>query len=676
MELDVLQLPTAKIKQLNDKGIHSVEELVRFVPKTYYDFRNPVSLKESINSEFPVLLKGKIISVRCVNSPSKKYINVSVIDSVSGLRFFVTWFNQMFLLKNIAEGEEYFFGGKVSYNEEHDSYSITAPVLFSSVSEFTPCMYPVYSVIRGMAPSYLQSLMKNAISLYKSDEFENLERRKKYGIVSEMEMIKFFHCPQSPEEIAKAKRRLVYEEVFRFVYGVKKFSPSCVKSPFTAPNKSLMQRYISSLPYSLTSGQKEAIEGIYKNIVAGNRVNALVQGDVGCGKTTVIFALMCLMAGNGIQSCVMAPTSVLANQHFLELKAVGDRLGISVVYLSGDLKAKEKKEALCKIKSGEALLIVGTHSVISDSVEYKNLGLYVVDEEHRFGVLQKEQMKKKAEEGVHSIMMSATPIPRSLAIATQGSVQVYSITTLPAGRKPVLTGFTNQDSEVFRVMDREIKNGHQCYVVCPMIDSNPKLEIESVQKAEALMKKHFEPMGVKVGVINGHLKPEEIAAEIEKFKNMEMQVIISTTIIEVGVNVPNATVIVIRNADRFGLSQLHQLRGRVGRGNDQGYCILNAEERTERLSVLCSTNDGFKIAEADLKLRGSGDFVGTSQSGENRGLMLVLAYPSLYNNLKADIDAIYLDPDAREHYDDWFINSFSVLYNKLRKKDEKNLLSL
>jgi len=347
------------------------------------------------------------------------------------------------------------------------------------------------------------------------------------------------------------------------------------------------------------------------------------------------------MADNGFQSVLMAPTGVLAKQHFKELSSYSEKYGYNTVYLGGDLKAKEKKEVLKKIKSGEAHFIIGTHAVISDNVEFKNLALTIVDEEHKFGVIQRETLRKKASEGVHSISMSATPIPRSLALTLYGdAMDIYTISTMPNGRLPVKTAVTNENKAIFSFMQKEIEKGHQCYIVCPLIENDTDDDRELPESVEEIYQKVCDYFlihnkNIKASVITGKMNDEEKSRIIGEFSKNETQILIATTIIEVGVNVPNATVIAIMNAERFGLAGLHQLRGRVGRGNLQSYCILKSKElENERLQVMCETTDGFKIAQEDLKQRGTGDILGVKQSGEDENVKLMLKHPKIYEAIR------------------------------------------
>ena len=372
----------------------------------------------------------------------------------------------------------------------------------------------------------------------------------------------------------------------------------------------------------------------------GNRVDARVQGDVGCGKTVVAQIAALGMAMNGYQCAVMCPTLVLAEQHFADFTKFLARFGLNAVFLHGGMKIREEKKALAAIQSGEADVIVGTHSIFADKVKYKKLGLVIVDEEHRFGVEQREGLKQKAKDGVHNISMSATPIPRTLATTLYGEgTEIINIHTMPAGRKPVKTIVWSNENTCMESVYKQIKQGHQCYIICPLIedsDSETLAGVESVETTAQNLKAWFAKYpGVRIETISGDMKAKDVQAGIEAFAAGNADILISTTIVEVGVNIPNSTVIVIKNAERFGLAQLHQLRGRVGRSSYQSYCVLLSQDKeNERLQTMASTTDGFKIAEKDLELRGTGQILGVKQSGKDVYMEMMLKYPKLYKEIR------------------------------------------
>lgn len=635
MDLEELEITSIKKKQLEKKGINSVEELLKYIPAHYCDFRKQVSLS-SINKSACCSITGKVDDI----FEGKGHISVFVIDDKSMKRLRVTWFNKKYLSKKLHElyKQRVIVAGNIKYNEEYHLYEVVNPIIFSNEIEKNQIIYPIYSKIPGMSDDYLKGLIKQALSLEYKETYSK-KMLNDYKLVSKERMLKGIHTPDNTDDIVKSKRRIVFDDMYYFINELNRTHTGCVDTPYIVKKVDKVREYIKNLPYEATADQKETVNAIVKKMRTGKRVNSLIQGDVGCGKTLICFCIMIALSENGFQSVLMAPTAVLAKQHYLELKKKAEPLGLKVCLLCSDLKTKEKRNIINGIASGEYDIIIGTHSVISSEVKYKSLGLTIVDEEHKFGVMQRELLKKKADDGVHSLSMSATPIPRTLAMTIYGNeVDVYNIKTLPNGRKPVKTSVSNNDDEIFNLIRKEILNGHQAYIVCPLIedsDSELMTDVESVESAEKIAHKYLDDIpNLKIGIINGKMKQDEIDEEISRFSRNEYQVIISTTIIEVGVNVPNATIICIRDAERFGLSGLHQLRGRVGRSNLQSYCILKSNDiYNPRLSVMCQTTDGFEIANKDLELRGTGDFIGTKQSGQDKYVMLMIAYPKLYQSI-------------------------------------------
>ena len=445
------------------------------------------------------------------------------------------------------------------------------------------------------------------------------------------------HFPQSMAQIEKAHDRLLLDDMVYFAMSNEYAArSSSIGSPFNIKTLGTIKEITENLPYQLTKDQKDTVNSMIQKVREGKRLNALVQGDVGCGKTIVAILMMAVLAENGYQAVLMAPTQVLAKQHYADLCAILEPVGFHIAYLGSNMKVKEKKAVLASIASGEANIIVGTHSVIGKSVEYKNLGITVTDEEHKFGVAQRAALVEKAAAGVHSITMSATPIPRTLAQVIYGSaIDLYTIQTMPAGRKPVVTGIATDKERIMRFVLSQKRKGHQCYVVSPMIDSSEDMAgVLSVEEVSREYEKWLKPYGVRIATLTGRDSKETTEETIQKFKDGAIDVLIATTVIEVGVNVPNATAMIITNAERFGLSSLHQLRGRVGRSSLQSYCVLQSNDQSEkamqRLGAMVRTTNGFEIAEEDLKIRGAGDFLGTRQSGENKYMALMLAYPDKY----------------------------------------------
>lgn len=652
MKLDALGIAKQKLNQFESKGITSVEELSRYFPRKYYDFRKVTPIRDLKDGDV-VAVVGKVVETKLID---KKIVKAKVSDG-SGRFLYITWFHQPYVYKWLTVGATYIFCGKVQVEAEYNSKHMTNPMYFSQEIEKYQKMIPVYSKIQGMADDYLLNAIQSALTMMSHREPLEPSLLSTFGLMKSSKALKAIHQPQDEAELEKAKERFVFEDLFEYAMQMYQHESASVSiSPFVMTKFTEVAEFMKKLPFELTDGQREALRSISMKAKSGQRVNALVQGDVGCGKTIVAILLMLVAAENGYQSALMAPTNVLAKQHYEDLaeKLKGTRF--KVAFLSGETKAREKKEILKGLKSGDIHMIVGTHAIISKDVVIPNLAVTIVDEEHRFGVIQRNRLREKGRHGVHHISMSATPIPRTLALAMWGDqIDAYTIKTLPKGRKPVKTVLLTDELRCFNGIHQQIQKGHQAYVVCPLIEdseSEAMADVDSVEKTYEKMTKHFaKNPEVKISMISGKMKPDEIAEQIQRFARNETNVLISTTIIEVGVNVPNATMIVIKNAERFGLAQLHQLRGRVGRGNFESYCVLLSDrEDNPKLQAMVETTDGFKIAERDLELRGTGDFIGTKQSGENKYVMLMMANMDLYLRIKEEVRKIYQDPKRLSHY--------------------------
>lgn len=652
MKLDALGIPTKKLNQFGAKEIFTVEDLAKYFPRKYYDFRNPVPVAKANDGEI-VAVVGTLQEVKV----HKNFVSAKVSDG-SGRFLYIKWFHMPYVSKGLQEGKRYIFCGKIQIDPIYHSKNMTNPFYFGQEVEKYQRLIPIYTKIKGMADDYLHNCIKSALMMLNHHESVEPSVLQRFKLMKASKALKAIHQPENEKELLEAKERFVFDDLFQYAMQLQEFEGSSKNStPFVMPKFKQVGEFLKTLPFELTDGQREALRGISTKMKSGQRVNAMVQGDVGCGKTIVAILLMLVAAENGYQSALMAPTNVLAKQHYEDLVQKMKGTPYKVAFISGDMKAKEKKEVLKGLKNGEIHMVVGTHAIIGRDVEIPNLALTIVDEEHRFGVVQRNQLKEKARSGVHSVNMSATPIPRSLALAMWGDqLDVYTIKTLPKGRKPVKTVLLTEEMRCFNGIHQQVQKGHQAYVVCPLIedsDSEMLADVDSVEKTYEKMTKHFASKSeVKISMISGKMKPEEITAEIERFSRNETNVLISTTIIEVGVNVPNSTMIVIKNAERFGLAQLHQLRGRVGRGNFESYCVLLSEkEENPKLQAMCSSTDGFKIAERDLELRGTGDFIGTKQSGQNKYVMLMMANLDLYLRIKEEVRAIHKDPRRLSFYE-------------------------
>ena len=658
MDLELLGIPKQKINQLMSADIYCVEDLIKYLPRKYYDFRNPVPIKNVKDGDICAIV-GTVGEIK----ESNNLVYTKVTDS-NGHFCYAYWFNQKYIAKILKEGQEYIFCGRTKIDKDFYNIKKIFPIMFDININKLKKIIPVYRKIKGMSDEYLEKLISDALKLVNTEDYLENKIVKQFGLLGEFDAFKTIHKPRTTEDIEKAKERFVFDDLFLFNFQLKNLHKAKDQTTLypISTCKTWNQLY-HGLPFDLTDDQKKCLKEMYYIMRQGKRVNALIQGDVGSGKTIVAIFMMLLAAENGYQSCMMAPTEVLAHQHYKELTSQLKDFPFQIGYLSGNLTVKQKKDILEKIKSGEIQLVIGTHAVIQDGVEFNKLGLIIVDEQHRFGVVQRETLLEKYQ-NPHSIVMSATPIPRTLSMALYGdSIQVLTIKTKPVGRKPVETCQIEKDDKINEFMLKEIQKGRQCYVVCPLIDdseSEKMAEVESVNTVYKNLVSYFKKFpNIKISLISGKMKQKDIDEEIRKFANNETHILVSTTIVEVGVNIPNATVMVIKNAERFGLAQLHQLRGRVGRSNHQSYCILQSPKKDDiKVQIMCSTTDGFEIAKKDLELRGPGDFIGIRQSGQNKYVMLMLAYPKLYEEISKLNDQIYADPDWYERYS--FINEFEL----------------
>lgn len=657
MELERLGIPQPKIKQLCKAGIETVEDIARFYPRGYNDFRSPLKISQLHQHEGELVsVVGKISSIKQGGTYTTAYVQ----DDSGGV-LGVTWFGQPYIERRLFYHQDYVFCGKVQYSPQYDSLSIVSPVFFSDDPADFRRIMPIYKRVAGMAPDYLEGCVKMALSLIfasgESSEYLDAGILARLSLPDTNSFLRMIHAPQNSEELLIAERRKAADELFPFSMKMTQRKREFIAlSPYKLKDDSSLRAFLARLPFSLTEGQAQAVQQIADAMKIGKRVDALVQGDVGCGKTVVSIALCAALAGNGYQSAVMAPTTVLAEQHYKKFKEFLEPLGINVAGLLSGMKAKEKRTALAEIASGKAQIVVGTHAVIAESVLFKDLALTIVDEEHRFGVEQRNLLRNKAKAGVHNISMTATPIPRTLAVTLYGeNTDIFNIRTMPGGRKPVITSISSNEQKVYAAMYRQIQLGHQCYFVCPLVEDSDHETLDGVESAAATYKKLLAWFAkcpeVSVGMATGEMSRAAVAQQLDAFVKGGCHVLVATTIVEVGVDVPNATVMIIKNAERFGLAQLHQLRGRVGRGASQGYCVLLSTERENaRLQIMTSTSDGFEIARRDMELRGSGNWVGIKQHGFDRCVTLMLQNPELYQKITKETERIFDIPALRKKF--------------------------
>ena len=622
-KLEEIGMTTRQIHALENKYIYTCEDLVQYFPRRYHDYRK---LQLVTETEKFGIFNGELTF--CDKRAGKKWYIFLKMRQDDGNMVNILMFSDIYRFKEIAGmlHKRITVCGKPCHDEY--GWSIKYPEHIQLESEFTPWIEPIYVKIKGISDSAFNGFMRKAIEIQE----EPLDMR----LVDEMKLMDFqtalkgIHFPSDNKEMSTAKQRLLFNDLFYFAESLVHDEEN-TKSNIHFDCYEQFEKFIKQLPYELTSDQKTIIDK-FKSTTNGERFNALVQGDVGCGKTVVAISMIMIAVGSGYQAVLMAPREVLAKQHYEEIKGYADKMGLTCEFLSSSISGKKKNEIIKRIASGETQIIVGTHSCIAESVNYHKLGLIVTDEEHLFGVKQKEMLEEKAEEGVHAISMSATPIPRSLAEILYGNRKdIMTIHSMPKGRLPVKTARQSSHTNVFPFMEKEIKKGRQCYVVCPAIEQNDEYAITSIEEMEAEYRQYFKSRGISIGVVHGKMDTNDVAETIHAFADGKIDILMSTTVIEVGVNVPNTTVMVIEQAERFGLASLHQLRGRVGRSNMQSYCILvSKDQNNERLDTMVRTTDGFEIAEADLMQRGSGDLLGVRQAGNNRFVNEMLKYPTLF----------------------------------------------
>lgn len=625
---------------LKKRKMETVEDVCQLFPSKYYDFSfiNPLNTSR-FDKNYAFVCK--LVSYELKKQSSIYIVRCTLHDIYTQNELCVSWFGttEMYnvLKKDYHPGDTCFIGGKLKASNKKNLFFMSNPIIFKKYDGESDChIYTAYEKIRGISESNFERIINECLKHATIPDKVPRELLHKYNLMSKDEAIREMHKPSSVEGVKKAKYRLNIDDLLYFALQLEEKKRNLpAGSVYGIHSLAITTKIIKNLPFQLTKDQKSAYEELVNRIRSGKRLNALIQGDVGCGKTILAFLLMFVMADNGFQSVLLAPTQVLASQHYNELKEMAAQYNIDVVYIANGLKKKEREAILKSIEDGSALMIVGTHSVLSKEVKFHDLGLSITDEEHRFGVLQREEITTKAKAGMHTVTMSATPIPRSLSDVLLSTTEVFNIQSMPNGRKPIQTAICASQNTIFQFIKKEIEKGHQAYVVCPLIEDKQGV-MEGILSVEQTYTEYANIFGKNaVAVLNGKMNEDETEKVIRSFKNGEIKILVSTTVVEVGVNVSNATVIVINNAERFGLASLHQLRGRVGRGNSQGYCILNSvHKNNKRLLALCKYKNGFQIAEADYALRGSGNILGTEQSGSNYYVELSMRYPDLFSELQ------------------------------------------
>ena len=624
MDLNNLKGIGEKTEKLFYKaGIEKVNDLLRYYPRYYDVFEEPVLIRD-LECDRTQAIKGTVVREVSVKRVRNLQVVTGYLRDERGDAIKATWFNSPYLKGKLAIGSTFIFRGFVK--ENYSNFSIEQPKIFG-IAEYNKKkgeMQPVYPLVSGLTNNMVQKAVKQALKLVETEEFLPEKIRNKYGLEGLQQAIEHIHYPTDKNQLYSARKRLIFDEFFMFIYNIRnlKDKNTEIHNRHILEEPKEVKTLINDLPYELTNAQKRTWEEIKRDISSTKVMNRLIQGDVGSGKTIIAFFALITAALNNGQGAMMAPTEVLARQHYDNLIELIKEHNINVnpVVLVGSMTAKEKREAYKVIESGDADIIIGTHALIQEKVNYNNLTMVVTDEQHRFGVRQREAISEKGEHP-HIMVMSATPIPRTLALILYGDLDISVIDELPANRLPIANCVVGTDyrPNAYDFMTKQIAKGRQVYVICPTVEYSEAVEGENViEYAEKL--KRIMPVSVNIEFLHGRMKPAEKNEIMDRFANNQIQILVSTTVVEVGVNVPNATVMMVENAERFGLAQLHQLRGRVGRGKYQSYCIFingsGKKEALERLNILCKSNDGFLIANEDLKLRGPGDFFGVRQSGD------------------------------------------------------------
>lgn len=598
-------------------GIETVRDIIENYPRAYEDWSKIKKIDETFVGETACV--KAMVCFKPEKAMIRKGMTVyktGVTDGINVMK--ITIFNNRYSAEKLVEGKEFLFFGKVSGNLT--SREMTNPTVADV--EGGERIRPIYSQTKDLSTKIIEKNVRQALDCAKDEMVETLPDniRKKYKLSSLVFSLENIHFPKSEYNLYCARRRLIFEELLTLQLGMMLMRGKNVRKTGCKLERDYMDKFISLLPFNLTNAQKRSIDEAIKDMMSTTPMNRLLQGDVGSGKTVVAAALIYNCAKNNIQSALMAPTEILAFQHFNTLKKLMENSGVEVALLTGSTTAAQKREIKGKLKNGEIMLVIGTHALIQKDVEFKKLGLVITDEQHRFGVEQRGSLTQKGD-SAHVLVMSATPIPRTLALIIYGELDVSVLDELPAGRQKTETYSVNSALRMraLNYVKKHVDEGYQGYVVCPLVDDedNESSMKAAKQYADELQSGVFK--NYSVGLLHGKMKPADKDRVMKKFSDGEISILVSTTVIEVGVDVPNAVIIVIENAERFGLSQLHQLRGRVGRGNVKSTCILISdaqnEEAQSRLNTMCSTTDGFVIADEDLKLRGPGDFFGSRQHG-------------------------------------------------------------
>ncbi len=615
-----------KTKDLFAKmGVYTVGDILLHFPRTYirYPKMEPIDEISSLTEENHAIV-AQVRTAPVVKSTRRMQLTLLTIGSV-GHKMQLIWYRQPYIRNNLKVNQYYVFYGKVAIKE--GKYVMEQPVIYEpqAYTQMEDMLFPVYSLTGGVSNNLMIKTIRQALAdkdmLY---DYLPADVREKYALCEYNYAVKQIHFPDSFDTLIEARKRLVFDEFFLFILGMQyqKEQKKRESNAFSFQEPEIIQDCIGKLPYELTGAQKRALDDVIHDMQSPYVMQRLIQGDVGSGKTIVAFLAMAWTAASGYQSAIMAPTEVLARQHYESYCQMSEQFGLHfpIVLLTGSMTAKEKRLAYQTLDEEKDAMVIGTHALIQEKAIYSNLALVITDEQHRFGVRQRETFAEKGRRP-HILVMSATPIPRTLAIILYGDLDISVIDEVPARRLPIKNCVVNTGyrPKAYAFIEEQVRAGHQAYIICPLVEGSENMEGENVTDYAGKVKSEL-PSDIEVGVLHGKMKNDKKNEIMNLFAQNKVQVLVSTTVVEVGVNVPNATVMMIENADRFGLAQLHQLRGRVGRGDAQSYCIMintsQSKNAKKRLEILNQSNDGFKIASEDLRLRGPGDFFGIRQSGD------------------------------------------------------------
>ena len=616
MDLSQLKGVGAKTAELFSKlGLQSVGALLRFYPRDYENWSELTPIAAAPYGEVSIVRGEVVVPVETTRLSGGRILCKTVVtDGETDL--VLTFFNNKYIPNQLRVGKNYLFRGKIGGTFFHRE--MVAPQIMREGAEIP--IRPVYPQTEGLRSSTIARAVEQALALLPDPLEDPIPEkiRRQYSLCDLRSALFMIHAPKNIDEIEKARRRLVFEELLCLKLGIAQLgSENKVKSNYRI--RSAQEDFYRLLPFAPTGAQRRCVAEMIEDMQSGSAMNRLLQGDVGSGKTAVAAALCYCVAKSGYQSALMAPTEILAQQHYASLTKTLEGSGVRAALLTGSVKGKARRELLASLDAGEIDLLIGTHALLTEDVAFKNLALVITDEQHRFGVTQRLRLQEKGEHP-HTLIMSATPIPRTLALMIYGDLALSVLDEMPPGRQTIATYAVGSDKRerAFAYLRKHIDEGYQCYIICPLIEEGES-DMASVEEYEALLRESPAFSGVRIGALHGRMKNDEKNAVMTAFSRGEIDLLVSTTVVEVGVDVPNAVIILIENAERYGLSQLHQLRGRVGRGKAKSTCILitdaQNEETAARMKIMCQTNNGFTIAEEDLRLRGPGNFFGNEQHG-------------------------------------------------------------